>query len=386
MAKPIPKNNPVLTVKLAKVLAEPPLGPDVEFCLKVQERNAKMQTAWIGQEDVWLYQMPRAVHRPFTRVRFQLRENTPFFAEGQREQFSRIAFPDHQQLPIEGRHTTHRFPIRPYEGPENGDCVGAMRLELEWFVTANITDIVHYICEEMATHAYGYTAKMLRILRDAGKTTAPDFLQKSMGIPQLLVPTKNLKLLFRALSAAYFSYLVRPGGTWNHHQLIQKEFGDWCLDAERGMSYYFDIWSDMHLGFMGAALGFPLKALLDDGGLHEAIPGLLDLGLLSVVDALEQGDYLQGIANLEANQPLQMQLLALDERIRKGLPVGDPLPHDQAAVRLGMALWKQHGRRIAKAETDVLHRLRRARVAKMEAPEGVPPTAFKVVDESVPGA
>ena len=378
MAKPIEKNNPILTVRLASVERDRPLGPDVEFCLKIQEHGAKMHMAWIGQKDVWLYQLPRAVHRPFSRIRFQLRENTPFFAEGQREQFSRIPLHGHLELPLEGRHRTHKVPVRAFEGPEADDCVGNIYLELEWFLTANIMDVIHYACEEMANHAYGYTAKMLRILREAGKCAAPDHLQKTMGIPPLLVPTKSLKTLFRALSTAYLAYLIRPGGPWNQSQLIQDAFGDWSLDAERGMSYYFDIWSDIHLGYLGASIGFSQKSLLDDGGLNEAIPGLLDLGLLSVVDALADGDYLQGIASLEANHPLKMQLLALDERIRKGIRIGDALPHDQAALRLGTNLWNTYGRRVAQVPADVLTKLRRARVAKMEAPEGVPPAKFLV--------
>jgi hypothetical protein len=82
----------------------------------------------------------------------------------------------------------------------------------------------------------------------------------------LTVPTA-LGAGAKAVALAEFAARVRPGGEWDHKPLLQREL-DFDRDEEPGAGFYFpiegnnqyeynyEIWSNIHYGYIGMAAGF----------------------------------------------------------------------------------------------------------------------------------
>jgi hypothetical protein len=376
MPHPIQKNKPILTVKMDHANLHGYPGDDISLNLKVQERGGEQQRTWLSKKDVWLYQKPWPKARAYTRLRFHIAKDAPVFANGQREQFTRIPIPDFYSLPAQGKHSTHEVMIRPYEGPENASRVAEMTLNLSWYVTSNVKDIVSYLCQEMDRYAQSTSLQLLQRLDHAARARSPQNLQPSMGLPPMLMPTPTLKILLKNLSRGWFSWLFRPGNAWFYPHFIHDHFGAWSLDAKKGICYSYDIWGDILYGYLGQAAGFSTSELLTETGLEDASVGLQDLGMMPVIEEMAMGNYLGALQHFEDNSPLKMQLLSVDERIRKGILCGKPTYRDAAAVRLGISLWREKGRKIAGSEALILNKLRLYGVRKKFAPEGVPPASL----------
>jgi hypothetical protein len=66
--------------------------------------------------------------------------------------------------------------------------------------------------------------------------------------------------------------LVRQGGPWDHKPYIRKTFhprvpgGEQVWHIHGNYVYYYDIWSNIHYGYVGAAAGFTESELLDGAG------------------------------------------------------------------------------------------------------------------------
>lgn len=376
MPYPIQKNKPILTVKMDRANLHGFPGDDIALNLKVQERGSQPKRTWLSKKDVWLYQQAWPQPRAYTRLRFQIAKDAPVFANGQRDQFTRIPIPDFYSLPAIGKHSTHEVMIRPFDGPENGSRVAEMTLNLSWYVTSNAKDLVSYICEEMDRHARSSSLELLQRLDHAARSRSPKNLAPSMGLPPMLMPTPTLKLLLKNLSRAWFSWLFRPGNAWFYPHFLHDHFGGWSLDAKKGICYSYEIWGDILYGYLGQAVGFSASELLTETGLEDASAGLHDLGMMPVIEEMAMGNYLGALHQIEENSPLKMQLLSVDERIRKGILCGRPVYRDAAAVRLGIALWREKGKKIRGSESLILKKIRLYGVRKKFAPEGVPPASI----------
>jgi hypothetical protein len=376
MPNPIEKNQPILTVKMDGASLTGFAGQDIALNLRVQESGSRKTRTWLGKKDVWLMQQTWTKPRPFTRIRFHLAADAPVFANGQREQFTRIPIPDFRTWPASGRHSTHEVAIRPYDGPENGSRIGDMTLNFSWFLSANLRDIIAYMCAEMDRHAHSHSLQLLQRLCNASQSRSPLNLSPSMGLPPLLMPTPGLKILLKSLARSWFSWLFRPGNAWSYAHFLHENFGGWSLDSKKGMHYSYEVWADILYGYLGHGAGFSATELLTETGLEDAAGGLYDLGMLAVIEEMAQGRYVSALHHFEENAPLKMQLLSVDERLRKGILCGHPVGRDAAAVRIGIGLWRERGKRIEGAECLMLKKLRLYSVRKKAAPEGVPPAGF----------
>lgn len=68
--------------------------------------------------------------------------------------------------------------------------------------------------------------------------------------------------------------LVRQGGQWDHKTVIPTRFyprdpvgQHWHL--YNNTLYYYDVWSNLHYGYVGSAYGFTESVLLDGAGLEQ---------------------------------------------------------------------------------------------------------------------
>ncbi len=155
---------------------------------------------------------------------------------------------------------------------------------------AQMVDVAGYIHGEMTKNATGpITAK---IKSHNGSV---------LGVPDALV---------------LFAAWVGNRKPWDHKAHLKAKFGEWSLDDAPFREYNFDIWSNLHYGFVGRAGDFSAWTLKNGAGYAQYKAGTSPEGYWS--RRFEKF----GDADVTA---------ALDD------------PKDQAAIGIGIALWDSHG-------------------------------------------
>lgn len=120
-----------------------------------------------------------------------------------------------------------------------------------------------------------------------------------------------------------FYELTRSGGKWDHKKPIVAKFGEWTCDFSPRTAYRYDIWSNVHFGYVGRSVGFSRWTLEAGAGAAQAMAGTVPDGYWSRrFEKLGDADVLS----------------ALD----------DPL--DLVAIRLGMDLWDAHGEKLTREQ------------------------------------
>ncbi len=142
------------------------------------------------------------------------------------------------------------------------------------------------------------------------------WIYKEMRANSTGAEAKAIRGDYTIAGAMYDFYkLVRTGGAWDHKGQITKKFKDWSCDYSTKTAYRFDIWSNVHYGYIGRSVGFDRWTLEAGAGAAQASAGTSPDGYWS----RRQQKF--GDADV---------LSALD----------DPL--DLGAIRLGMDLWDAH--------------------------------------------
>ncbi len=78
-----------------------------------------------------------------------------------------------------------------------------------------------------------------------------------------------------------WALLVRQDGPWDHKPHIRGTYNARAPGSEQvwhrlgGELYYYDIWSNIHYGYVGAACGFSESALLDGAGTEQIVSDVL---------------------------------------------------------------------------------------------------------------
>ena len=115
---------------------------------------------------------------------------------------------------------------------------------------------------------------------------------------------------------AYLEWIemVAPGKEWDHKAVMKKLFGEWTVDYNLGYLFNFDIWSNIHYGYIGSACEFTEWELLGGAGAAQVYagtnpPGYWDRRFSRIGDA----DFLS----------------AFDD------------PKDQEAIKIGIGLWNR---------------------------------------------
>src|SRR5262249_3761858 len=71
-----------------------------------------------------------------------------------------------------------------------------------------------------------------------------------------------------------WALLVRQDGPWDHKPVIRRRFhprgpGEQVWHRLGNWEYYYDIWSNIHYGYVGIACGFTGSTLLNGAGLEQ---------------------------------------------------------------------------------------------------------------------
>lgn len=164
----------------------------------------------------------------------------------------------------------------------------------------SINDVIAYIHGEMTTNVMCGDALAIR-----------DWLEIQFW--ETLVPGKVPYDIARAYKRWYD--LVKTGGIWDHKKHIKTTYGDWTLDTPNSRLYFFDIWSNIHYGYIGKACGFAEWDLLAGAGVAQLKAGTMPEGYW------ERRFKKLGDADVFA---------AMDD------------PNDQEAIKVGFELWNNH--------------------------------------------
>jgi Bacterial toxin 44 len=80
------------------------------------------------------------------------------------------------------------------------------------------------------------------------------------------------------------------GGEWDHKPRIRPVWGAYNRLGNKGFVYFYDIWSNMHYGFIGAKGGFSLKTIIEGAGKAQSIDNHTASGDDPVdVEAIKEG-------------------------------------------------------------------------------------------------
>ncbi len=223
--------------------------------------------------------------------------------------------------------------------------------EFQWFVSTEVMAVIDFIQVEMANNlksqAFINIQKSVQYSDELNKsvlTSAYAFTASDGTGIDLAGAIATAGGVEDINATRLFANQVGYDRPWDHKAVIQRNFGDWSLDAPRGIDYYFDIWSNIHFGWIGRAAGFSESRLLDAAGIAQALH-----------DG-KTGPAVKAITKSTGRE--------LDD------------PKDQVAIRIGIRLWEKFGARTS--SKNILDAIRSARgLHTQPAPEGTPPESFK---------
>lgn len=318
---PSDSSDPIVTVKLTDGSVGKGVGPDTQVKMTVTGGPEIDRISSLGR---FLYQKAGAsgsfsVHTEFT-------EMDP-------------VYPDTAQNDKDLSVTTGIVPSSGTDSVEFSiDAVGGdvgkstkCSFTFSWFVSHSIKAVIAYILDKMTTNLGSGAVASMRSIVDPFRT---------MGRDQAMFLFNNLPADGALLEFAQF---VRTGQPWDYKSDINARFGTWTLDAPEGKQYRFDIWGNVHFGFIGRAIGFSADLLLDAAGFAQAIS--------------DGKTWQQILPNIRS-------LRAFDQ------------PEDQTAIRVGVDLYEDFGAGVT--SDNILARVRKnqSKLATQNAPEGVPPPGF----------
>jgi hypothetical protein len=139
--------------------------------------------------------------------------------------------------------------------------------------------VINYISGAMNRNASGADAAKIRSLNSFSATTCIEEWQHHGLLFQILtadLPRQCVDQEMTSRDAAILSWalLVRQGGPWDHKPYIRRTFhprgpGEQVWHRLGPWEYYYDIWSNIHYGYVGRACGFSASTLLGGAGLEQ---------------------------------------------------------------------------------------------------------------------
>jgi hypothetical protein len=145
-----------------------------------------------------------------------------------------------------------------------------------------VSPIARYIIGEMGTNSNSREAEQIRALNAMSQQDCMAQYRRLSWWEQLLIGGTMLESCQNTASSAKMSailqwgLLVRENGPWDHKPIIRTTFKPADPKAREqhyhhynGWLYFYDIWSNIHYGYVGRACGFSSSELLDGAGLEQ---------------------------------------------------------------------------------------------------------------------
>ncbi|SDZ59989.1 polymorphic toxin type 44 domain-containing protein [Pseudomonas sp. NFIX28] len=149
----------------------------------------------------------------------------------------------------------------PEEQPEEKVCTDPDRME----------ELANYIAGEMNTNI---NSPSVRQMRDLNRFSPSAETRKYAELPfyMRLGPAPDfysLALGKRAKAFAIWTERVGQNRPWDHKPILQKLFGEYPWHKQGTYEYFYDIWSNIHYGYVGVAGGLSESVLLDGAGVEQ---------------------------------------------------------------------------------------------------------------------
>ncbi|MCG6116700.1 MAG: polymorphic toxin type 44 domain-containing protein [Aquimonas sp.] len=185
-----------------------------------------------------------------------------------------------------------------------------------------LTPIARWMAREMLTNASSEEAQRIQRLNSYSfETCVADtrdwpWWQQMLAGSQWQEACLNQAISSKAAAHTAWGLLVRQDGRWDHKPIIARRFrpavdsGEQHFHRYHGHVYFYDVWSNIHYGYVGRACGFSEAELLDGAGLEQIA-----------------SDLMRG-RRPNASQGVQ------------GLRRFDH-PEDRVSVEIGLQLWRQ---------------------------------------------
>jgi len=145
-----------------------------------------------------------------------------------------------------------------------------------------VTPIIEYIIGEMLTNAISPAATRIREYNLFSSTECIreryDPLsewQKFFAGPTISSTCTQQAMHSRLNAVIDWAMHVHEGGDWDHKPHIRTSFTPAVTSGEQhwhhynGRLYFYDIWSNIHYGYVGRACGFTRSGLLDGAGVEQ---------------------------------------------------------------------------------------------------------------------
>jgi len=163
-----------------------------------------------------------------------------------------------------------------------------------------LTPIALYMVQEMnANVASDVTTKMQELNKYSIKSCISEFQslplwQQLLGLGVTPDQCVDREISYRTAALLMWAEKVRQNAAWDHKPIIRRRFNSRNLSGEQhwhlygNTLYYYDVWSNIHYGYVGIAAGFSEAILLDGAGL-EQIGSALFKGSLPTSDSSVHG-------------------------------------------------------------------------------------------------
>lgn len=150
-----------------------------------------------------------------------------------------------------------------------------------------LTPIARWMAQEMLRNANGEDAQRILSLNSYSFETCVAETREWPLWQQLIAGSQwQESCLNRAVStktAAFIAWgmLVRQDGPWDHKPIIARRFtpavdtGEQHYHRYHDLVYFYDVWSNIHYGYVGRACGFTESELLDGAGLEQIASDLV---------------------------------------------------------------------------------------------------------------
>lgn len=349
------KSEPILTLKLNHLSIDSQIGRDWRIEITPQGFGAGTKKVTKGSKNVWLLQTKWDTKNPqAVKVSIDATEKDKFS-----DTFGPAIFDINvdSALPPNDRGNSSGTPSGHNEGRKvihfdvagQGGDVGkkaTINLYFDWFVSSDIADVTSYISSEFTANLKTEEFKCLdRICGD------PDSTIGALSRIITVVWEDWQPKIELALPYMYFRKLVGTDKQWDHKPEIKAKCGEWLFDKDMGKIYRFDIFSNVHYGYIGRAAGFSEEELLEGAGLAQLLHDLKET-------PLDEVQWRKIVAEFRIHN-----LKSYDQE------------EDQTAIKVGFRLWNSNKSRPPSPD-EILERIRNVKKwksAKKDAPEGRPP-------------
>ena len=148
-----------------------------------------------------------------------------------------------------------------------------------------LTALARYITQEMNANAHGDVARRIRELNSVSAMACIDAYIKAPFLVRLfgaVTPDEciNEELSGKQAALLLWTAQVMQNADWDHKPKIARRFISGATHSRYwhvrdDYKYFYDIWSNIHYGYVGRACGFSDAMLLDGAGLEQIGSDLL---------------------------------------------------------------------------------------------------------------